>query len=71
MLHYNGVHALLALRNDVRSAMDHYQTLWKIARNWSTEYETRDEVQRIGRDLEKLHGDLTALVRDMAAEKTA
>ena len=69
MLNYNGVQALLALRNDVRSASEHYHSLWAIARTWSPERDCKQEVQRVGRDLEKLQADLVALMRDMAADR--
>lgn len=69
MLTHTQVQAVLSLRNDVRSAHSHYQQLWQIARVWSPTVEMREDVQRVGRDLEKLEADLGILMRDMAADK--
>ncbi|MBE7560494.1 hypothetical protein HS125_16750 [bacterium] len=68
MLTHNQVQAVLALRNDIRNAHSHYQQLWQIARVWSPTLDMKEDVQRVGRDLEKLEADISILVRDMATD---
>ncbi len=69
MLTHNQVQAVLSLRNDVRCAHGHYQQLWQIARVWSPTVDMKEDVQRVGRDLEKLEADISILLRDMAADR--